>query len=346
MKYCPRQKSKLRRVRVFFLLFTLICIGLSIGLAFGLRGTALAVIPRPNATGQRAFPAIRWLDRHVLSLSVPIADSSEITWIARAGNLEISLPLAAAEALGDDFLEQDVNLRREGDRAILVIPLDNLPPIFSLRRTAAGITVHWQQAGLAGKRIAIDPGHGGHDPGAVGGLLGLCEKDVTLAIALELNDLLIAAGAETFLTRTTDTLVDTNVKPGHNASPDFWKRHDLVQEYQPDFFISIHNNSWKTKNAYGIETYYNPGTLNGFTSKQAAEAVQKSLVAEFGRLNRGIKKKTDAVLRVDAPAVLAEILFISNWEEEAILAAPDFPGRAAGALFRGIAAYFEEAGGE
>ncbi len=64
------------------------------------------------------------------------------------------------------------------------------------------------------------------------------------------------------------------------------------------------------------------------------------------RYSRGIKPKNDAVLQVKAPAVLAEILFISNKEEEAMLAEPDFAKSAAAALFKGIAAFFQDPRGE
>jgi N-acetylmuramoyl-L-alanine amidase len=201
---------------------------------------------------------------------------------------------------------------------------------------------------LAGKKIAIDPGHGGHDPGALGRRLGLQEKDVTLAIALELRTLLEEAGVEVFMTRSTDTLIDTTLLPGQHIRPDLWMRRDIVHEWSPDFFISIHINSWKDSTAAGIETYYNRYALNGPHSRVAAQLIQDRLVAEIARRDRGVKYKesSDAVLRLDDfPAVLAEILFVSNPVEERILADPGFAPKAAKALFLGIQDYFNTGGG-
>lgn len=340
MYYVRYKRKKNRRVkRVFFLLFALACIGLSFALAFGFgKGANFKLISRPTAAGQ-ALPllTIQRQERLLLHLNVPIDEGD--SWRVRDNKLELTLlhnEAIAAFPLEEQYLEQQISFRREEGKVILVIELDNLPPIFSLRTTAQGYTFQWLEAGLAGKRIAIDPGHGGHDPGAVGHHLDLYEKNVTLAIALELKAMLEQAGAEVFMTRTTDI--------GSN----YWTRHDLVNEYSPDFFLSIHNNSWSDKNARGLETYYNPMSLNGYHSKAAAKLVQNKLVAELQRYNRGIKykKKSDAVLQVDAPAVLAEILFISNKEEEAMLAAPNLANRAAAALFKGIAAFFLDPRGE
>lgn len=350
MYYVRYKRKKNRRVkRVFFLLFALACIGLSFALAFGFgKGANFKLISRPTAAGQ-ALPllTIQRQERLLLHLNVPIDEGD--SWRVRDNKLELTLlhnEAIAAFPLEEQYLEQQISFRREEGKVILIIELDNLPPIFSLRTTAQGYTFQWLEAGLAGKRIAIDPGHGGHDPGAVGHHLDLYEKNVTLAIALELQAMLEQAGADVFMTRTTDTLVDTTVKMDRSISPDLWKRHDLVNEYSPDLFLSIHNNSWSDKYARGIETYYNPNSLNSIPSKAAAKLIQNELVNELQRYNRGIKPKNDAVLQVDAPAVLAEILFISNKEEEAMLAAPNLANRAAAALFKGIAAFFLDPRGE
>lgn len=344
-----KRKKHRRRKRVFFLLFALACVGLSFALAFGFgKGPAAKLLSRPAAAGH-ALPLLT-IDRQeqlLININIPVDEND--SWRVKDNKLELTLvhkDAIAAFPAEEQYLDQQICFRREQNKVVLIIELDNLPPIFRLSTTAFGYAIQWSEAGLAGKRIAIDPGHGGHDPGAEGHYLGLYEKNVTLAIALELQAMLEKAGVEVFMTRSTDTLVDTTLKPGRHIRPDLWKRHDLVNDYSPDLFLSIHNNSWSDKYARGIETYHNPNSLNSFPSKRAAQLIQNELVAELQRYSRGIKPKNDAVLQVKAPAVLAEILFISNKEEEAMLAEPDFAKSAAAALFKGIAAFFQDPRGE
>lgn len=342
-------KKKRRKRRAFFLTFALACMGLSFAMAFsmGKNSDSIASIKAHAVSQMLPLVSIQRQQLPLVYINVPTGEND--SWRVRKNILELTLSHEQALASfpsEEQPLDQHISFRREEGGVVVELELDNLPPVFHLLKTETGYAIKWLDAGLAGKRIAIDPGHGGHDPGAMGHYLRLEEKNITLAIALELQAMLEEAGAEVFMTRTTDTIVDTTLQPGRHIRPDLWKRYELVSEYSPDFFISIHNNSWSDRYAKGIETYYNPNSLNAYHSKNAAKAVQKELVEEIQRYNRGIKPKNDAVLQVDAPAVLAEILFISHKEEEAMLAAPDFPGRAAEALYKGIAAYFLDSGGE
>lgn len=95
-------------------------------------------------------------------------------------------------------------------------------------------------------KIYLDPGHGGSDPGASGN--GLLEKDVTLAIALKINDILLKeyAGAETRLSRTTDKTVTLQ------------ERTDDANSWGADLFVSIHTNAFDGT-AYGYEDYIYSG---------------------------------------------------------------------------------------
>lgn len=343
-------KKKRRRRNAFFLTFALACMGLSFVMAISIaKNSDSTASIKAHAIGQPLpLVSIQRLEHPLVYINVPVGEND--SWKVQKNKLELSLshPEASASFPSEGHIDQNIGFRREEGVVVLELELENLPPIFHFEKSETGYVIKWLDSGLAGKRIAIDPGHGGHDPGAEGRFIGLKEKNIILAIALELQEMLEKAGAEVFMTRSTDTLVDTTLQPGRHIRPDLWMRHDLVSDYSPDFFISIHNNSWSDTYARGIETYYNPMSLNGYHSKAAAKLVQDQLVAEIQRYSRGTKykPKSDAVLQVDAPAVLAEILFISNKEEEAMLAAPDFPGRAAKALYKGIAAYFLDYGGE
>lgn len=170
-------------------------------------------------------------------------------------------------------------------------------------------------------RIVIDPGHGGSDPGAVGPN-GLRESNVTLAVSLKLAEILRQAGVEIKLTRTSDVRVE--LKP----------RCDLANSWKADYFVSIHCNAATNPQAHGTETYC---LQLGGQGEILARAIQTELVAATGRANRGVKTANYYVLRnTNMPAVLVELAFISNADEERLLRSAEFQEKCAAAIARGI----------
>ena len=94
------------------------------------------------------------------------------------------------------------------------------------------------------RRIVVDPGHGGHDPGAVGPS-GLQEKEVVLAIGLKLRDLLRdELGLDVVMTRTSDVFIPLE------------ERTAIANKVNADLFLSVHANAAPNRSASGIETYY------------------------------------------------------------------------------------------
>jgi len=170
-------------------------------------------------------------------------------------------------------------------------------------------------------KVCIDPGHGGKDPGAVGPN-GLKEAHVNLAVALKVAEKLRKAGVEVKLTRTSDVFID--LQP----------RCDIANSFGADYFVSIHCNSAGTPEAKGTETYC---YKFGGQGEVLAKAIQAELIATTGRANRGVKTANYYVLRrTKMPAVLTELAFISNPEEEHLLGSPDYQEKCATAIARGI----------
>jgi N-acetylmuramoyl-L-alanine amidase len=93
------------------------------------------------------------------------------------------------------------------------------------------------------KRVVVDAGHGGRDPGAIG-RTGLREKDVNLDIARRLNNLLRAQGIDVVMTRSTDTFITLE------------RRVEIGNRANADFFISVHSNAARSKRLSGFEVYY------------------------------------------------------------------------------------------
>jgi len=170
-------------------------------------------------------------------------------------------------------------------------------------------------------KIVIDPGHGGQDPGAVGPS-GVREKDVNLSVSRKLGDLMLAGGIQVHFTRLTDQEVSLA------------DRANMANNIGADYFISIHANAATSPTAHGTETYHYPGSTKG---RELAQSVQEELVAATGLTNRGVKEENFYVLRVTSmPAILVELAFISNPEEEKLLTSSEFQNICARAIWDGV----------
>lgn len=180
--------------------------------------------------------------------------------------------------------------------------------------------------------ICVDPGHGGTATGAIG-VSGTPEKVVNLAMALRLADVLRAAGLRVMLTRETDCDVPLET------------RATMANTAQATLFVSIHNNASGTSNsgASGTETYYR-GTKEQWDepSRQLALAIQRNLVATLGSIDRGAKTHWLSLVvltQTVMPAVLVEVGFMDNAQEEAKLLTPEYQQAAAQGIAKGIMEY-------
>ena len=234
-------------------------------------------------------------------------------------------------------------------------PKTNTDGSFSLAR----------QLGLGVSRIVIDPGHGGHDPGAKGP--GVTEAETVLDIALRLKKLLDAQpGFEVVMTRSTDVFIPLE------------ERTAIANREHADLFLSIHANASRNKSANGVETYF----LN-FASNREAEAVAarensasggsmhnlpdivKAIALnnkldeskDFARMvqnamlkrvkpqhgsvrDLGVKQAPFVVLiGAQMPSVLAEVSFITNRTEASLLCKATYRQRIAQALFDAVLKY-------
>jgi len=189
---------------------------------------------------------------------------------------------------------------------------------------------------LRGLTVAVDPGHGGADVGAIG-YSGTYEKNNTLAVGLKLADLLKAAGAKVILTRTGDA---PPTGSQYTESSDLQARVDIANDGKADLFVSIHNDSFTNPAAGGTSTYYNLNNPQSDKGKTLAQNIQNQVLQQFGLNNRGVNNANFYVIKyTNMPAVLVEIGFISNQNEEQILCSPDDQQKAALGIFRGILAY-------
>jgi len=191
--------------------------------------------------------------------------------------------------------------------------------------------------GIKGKKIAIDPGHGGEDSGAIGPT-GITEKSVTLRIAKEVQALLKKAGAVVIMTRETDT----EVSPKHRQATDIDElqaRCDVANKAKADIFVSIHTDSFTSREASGTTGYYyEKGTA---ASRRLAQAIQSVLYKQLKTTSRGVKTCNFYVVRkTNMPATLIEVAFLSNPKEEKLLNSKQGVTKSAVAIVQGISDFF------
>jgi len=189
---------------------------------------------------------------------------------------------------------------------------------------------------LKGRTIVIDPGHGGSNPGAIG-RNGTRESDHNLAISLKLADLLREAGAKVIMTRSTD--VDVAIE-GKSWIGQLEARTIIANSSGTDLFISVHANTHGDLNIKGTITFFMPKTAE---DAKVAQAVQTQTTAMLNARDIGIKKATYYVLRnTRMTSILVEVGFISNAEEEALLAKDWYRTKAAQGIFSGIVDYYSQ----
>ena len=185
------------------------------------------------------------------------------------------------------------------------------------------------------KVVCLDPGHGGDDPGAVG-RSGVLEKDVNLAICKLLKGYLETAGAKVVLTRERDEDLSAG------GIDDLDRRVAIAKESGAHVFLSIHCNGFPSPIWYGAQTFYR---RDGHPrSKRLAEVIQEELVRiteytereALGGIEQYVLKK------MNVPACLVEVGFLSNPDEERRLADPEYQAKVAWAIFVGVSRFFSE----
>jgi len=263
------------------------------------------------------------------------------------------------------------NGRPDPDDPFIVLEDDVKRKPGSVRHTKevtknTGLTLA-QQLGLHVRRIVIDPGHGGKDPGAMAN--GLREKDITLKVARMTAALLTEKYAyEVIMTRDRDTSLPLE------------ERTAIANTHKADLFVSIHVNAHPSDTVRGIETFY----LNLATNNEAmrvaarenattthhisdlqdilAELMQNSKIQESSVLadyvqntlvsglrenryeteNLGVKQAPFYVLLgAEMPAVLAEISFLSNKTDASRLRDKEYLNEIAEQIAAGVSGYVE-----
>lgn len=163
--------------------------------------------------------------------------------------------------------------------------------------------------------VVLDAGHGGRDGGAVG-KGGILEKDLNLAVTNVLYDLLTLCGADTVMTRTTDSLVCNESDPalkGKLKMTDLKNRLAIAEKEPNSIFVSIHMNNFPIEKYSGLQVYYSPNNAASLGLAEAVQgAVRKALQPNNDRQIKPAGSNIFLLDRISTPAVLVECGFLSN----------------------------------
>jgi len=177
---------------------------------------------------------------------------------------------------------------------------------------------------FTGKKVAVDPGHGGRDAGGRGPV-SLLEKDIVLLIARNLEKLLHRAGSQVILTREGD--IDLSRE----------ERFQMAGRAGADVYISIHNLARADSSEEGISTLYSPANRQ---SALLAGFIQEELLKKLKARNRGTGGQPELAAMGGIPAVETEVLAITNLVEEVFLRGLTVRKKAAEGIFNGLIKYF------
>lgn len=213
------------------------------------------------------------------------------------------------------------------------------PASYALDRSADGrtITIRIRTVDPADRVIVIDPGHGGinnwgSDPGAIGPS-GLTEREVNQRISQMLGNILLNEGFTVLYTNESDTGLSLD------------ERAMVGSISGAELLVSIHSNASTNRATAGTMTFYHDAASSGRVglardSRALAGFIQAELVRRLQREDKGVRHANFIVLRTcPIPAALVEVAFISNPEEERLLADSAFQRKAAEAVALGIKRY-------
>lgn len=263
---------------------------------------------------------VSWEKAAPITLDYSLPSSNQIKIVGGLTNIELPSSVAG--------ITSTTSVTNSDGTKSLLITLDS-SYTFTLRNYENSLNIKIMKKGLAGKKIIVDAGHGDYDPGAIGPNKTR-EKDVNLAVAKYLKQELEANGATVLLTRSTDIFLELSERTNISNASDY------------DAFISIHSNAFN-ETSRGTQTFYNSSvSFNGPQSKLMAKDVQASLTQQVGTYNRGYTEQNFYVNRMnELPSALVELAYISNPNEEKLLASDTFRRSAALGIRKGLQNFFQ-----
>lgn len=185
--------------------------------------------------------------------------------------------------------------------------------------------------------IVLDAGHGAFDPGKVG-VNGAQEKEINLLIAKKLQTYLCAAGFTVHMTRESD---DALYKEGdsNKKSVDMRNRIRTIEEKQPEFAVSIHQNSFTQESSFGAQVFYYKDSAQGKILAECLQTTIKTVIADENHREAKANESYYLLRKSPCPMVIVECGFLSNQREAELLVTEEYQDKMAWAICLGIVEY-------
>ncbi len=183
------------------------------------------------------------------------------------------------------------------------------------------------------RKVVIDPGHGGRDPGKIG-VNQVLEKDINLKIAKKVRDRLEEKGISVTMTREKDETLAPEGSSNKQVE-DIKKRVEIIDQTAPAMEVSIHQNSYHSSDVRGAQVFYYQHSKEG---EKAAAVMQEALAAVDPEHAREAKANDTYYLlrRTESPTIIVECGFLSNPEEADKLKTEEYQEELADAIAEGI----------
>lgn len=190
------------------------------------------------------------------------------------------------------------------------------------------------------RRVVVDAGHGGDDPGKVG-INGANEKDINLQIALLVKQYLEMNDVEVVMTRESDAGLN-DADASNKKVQDMKRRIALIEEEAPALTVSIHQNSYHEEYVHGAQVFYYERSQE---SKEIAERMQRVLAEQIDPDNARQAKANNSyylLKKTSSPIVIVECGFLSNYEEAQKLSSEVYQEKTAWAIHLAILSYLNK----
>lgn len=220
--------------------------------------------------------------------------------------------------------------------AAIVLAAAVTPAFFLSRRTSENAFSQAEK-----RRVVVDAGHGGEDPGVAGAKTGVKESDLNLKTALTLGDLLSSAGFKAVQTRVSEGSL---VSGKYSKSKDMEERKKTIERAKPQAVVSIHMNNYpEDPKRRGVQVFYSTEASAAFAERMQTHLNNAMNVPTLGRGFDPIRGDYYIAKCGNCPSVIIECAFLSSPLDEALISDANYRLRLAIEIEKGIEAYLNAA---
>lgn len=191
-----------------------------------------------------------------------------------------------------------------------------------------------------GITVAVDPGHGGRDPGKIG-INGALEKDINLSIAMKLKEQLENNGYRVVMTREEDISLSSE-EDSKKQLADLSKRVDIINNSNAELTVSIHQNSFDQEDCKGVQVFYFGGSEKSETFAHIMQEQIKSNIQDGNTRTAKAESSYYILKNTYGTIIIVECGFLSNYEDANLLTEDNYQEKMAEAIYSGIETYVQE----